>query len=404
MESQALALQRDSYVQQDFPIEEYRSRAERARSLMNTFGFDALMVTGDFCSAHNYRYLSGHLPRDFQANSARPHILVLPKEGEPIIVAYCLTERDAQVSSWVKDVRSYTQPFTFELVRNAIKDLGRDRAKIGAELGVEQRMAMPFREFHKLEREFPDLRFEDASELLWSMRMVKSPKEIECIAKADEINGKALEYCFNELHEGDTEIDAAKKVCSYMINAGAYRPPHDQVTVNSGPEWRTGFIAPKNKPLAKGDVVFIDSGCTINGYWGEFNRMATVGAPSERQKKNQEMIMKIVQGSLKYIKAGVKSSEVMKQFVNKYKEFGLDPPGYYLKYPFMHLAHEIGLESSEPMLIRMDSDIELKAGMVFSVEAYYKDVENYGSEEDIVVTEDGCRVLSKMDEGLYVIH
>ena len=394
----------DSYVQQDFPLDEYRSRSERAMELMKVYGFDALMISGDFCSAHNYRYFSGHLPRDFQANTSRPHLLFLPKQGnEPILITYSLTERDAQLTSWVKDVRSYTQPFSCEIVCEAIRDMGLQSAKIGAELGLDSKLSMPYREFFKLQREFPGIHFEDASELIWSMRMIKSQREIECIAKADEVNGKALEYCFNELREGDTEIDAAKKICTFMINAGAYRPPHDQVTVNSGPEWRPGFLAPKNKPLKRGDVVFIDSGCVINGYWGEFNRMATVGTPSERQRRNQEMIMRIVQRSLKHIRPGVKSSDVMKLFVQEYKELGLDPPSYYLKYPFMHLAHEIGLESSEPMLIRMDNDMELKQGMVFSVEAYYKDIENYGSEEDIVVTEDGCKVLSKMDEGLFVI-
>ena len=393
-----------TYVQHDFPLTEYKSRSERARDLMKTYEFDALMVTGDFCSAHNYRYFSGHLPRDFQANTSRPHILLLPTKGqEPILIAYTLTERDAQLTSWVKDVRSYTQPFSYEIVLDAIRDLGLQSARIGAELGLDSKISMPYKEFFKLQKEFPDLHFEDASDLFWNMRMVKSQSEIDCIAKADEINGKALEYCFNELREGDTEIEAAKKICTFMINAGAYRPPHDQVTVNSGPEWRPGFLAPKDKPLKRGDVVFIDSGCVINGYWGEFNRMATVGSPSDRQRRNQEMIMKIVQRSLKHVRPGVKSSEIMKRFTQEYREFGLEPPSYYLKYPFMHLAHEIGLESSEPMLIRMDNDMELKQGMVFSVEAYYKDIENYGSEEDIVVTEDGCEVLSKMDEGLFVI-
>jgi Xaa-Pro aminopeptidase len=42
--------------------------------------------------------------------------------------------------------------------------------------------------------------------------------------------------------------------------------------------------------------------------------------------------------------------------------------------------------------------------MVFSVEAYLRDDGvTYGSEEDVVITEGGCEILSETDEGLYII-
>jgi Xaa-Pro aminopeptidase len=42
--------------------------------------------------------------------------------------------------------------------------------------------------------------------------------------------------------------------------------------------------------------------------------------------------------------------------------------------------------------------------MVLSCEAYLRaDSMTYGSEEDVVITEDGCRVLSDRDPGLFVL-
>ncbi|MBI4257576.1 MAG: aminopeptidase P family protein [Thaumarchaeota archaeon] len=395
---------KDHFVQRDFPAEEYQAHSKRAIELMEEMGLDALMVTGDFTSSLNYRYLSGHLPRDYQSNFSRPHVMILPKNGEPILIVYVLTERDAQLASWVKDIRSYTQPFSFETVRQALLDLGLQKSKIGVELGVEHRMAVPYGEFDKLRKAFPEGSFDDAADLLWSMRMIKSPREIQCIQKADEINIGALEYCFSQLREGDTEIDAAKHILNHMVEHGAYRPPVAQIIVNSGPEWRTGFFPPKEKTLKKGDLIFIDSGCIINGYWGEFNRMASVGPASDRQKRNHKSILTIIQNTIREgIKPGVKSSDLMKFFISQYKNMGLDPPSYYGEYPFMHLCHGVGLQGSEPPFIRIDSELELKAGMVLSVEAYHKDQEVYGSEEDILITENGCKVLSRMDEELYTI-
>lgn len=330
--------------------------------------------------------------------------MILPRDGDPVLIAYVLTERDAQLASWVKDVRAYTQPFSFEIVKKAIQDMGLQTARIGAELGVEHRMAMPYGEFDKLRKAFPQTKFEDAADLLWSMRMIKSPREVECVKKADEINIGALEYCFSQLHEGDTEIDAAKHILTYMVEHGAYRPPVAQVIVNSGPEWRTGFLAPKEKTLKKGDIVFIDSGCIINGYWGEFNRMASVGPASDRQKRNHKTILAIMQTTIREaIKPGVKCSDLMRFFVKQYRDRGIEPPSYYESYPFMHLCHGVGLQGSEPPFIRIDNETRLEPGMVLSVEAYLKDQEVYGSEEDVLITEDGCKVMSRMDEKLYAI-
>ncbi len=61
----------------EFPVGEYQQRVKRARALMAESNLDALMVSGDYLYSANYRYLTGHLPRDFQSNTARPHILLL---------------------------------------------------------------------------------------------------------------------------------------------------------------------------------------------------------------------------------------------------------------------------------------------------------------------------------------
>jgi Xaa-Pro aminopeptidase len=92
--------------------------------------------------------------------------------------------------------------------------------------------------------------------------------------------------------------------------------------------------------------------------------------------------------------------------VKLYNEQGLDESQYrnYIGPPFMHLCHGIGLNGSEPPFVRMDSDDPLEIGMVMSLEAYLRDDGvTYGSEEDVVVTEEGCEVLSDIDTGLYIM-
>jgi Xaa-Pro aminopeptidase len=73
----------------------------------------------------------------------------------------------------------------------------------------------------------------------------------------------------------------------------------------------------------------------------------------------------------------------------------------YVGPPFFHLCHGIGLTSSEPPFVRMDSTARLQPGMVLSVEAYIREIGvTFGSEEDVIITEDGCSVFSATDPGL----
>lgn len=393
----------------DFSRQEYEGRVHRAGELMRRDGLDGLMVTGDFTAAPNYRYLSGHSPRDFQANFARPHIMLLTADGRAALVVYNVTAENAADTSWVTDIRQYIQPFQVDEVIQACQDLGLSRGRIGAELGLEQRLMMPVGEYQRLTAALPAATFVDASDLLWDLRMIKSPAEVECIRQADVINHKALKAALENMRPGMTEADVFRTVAAVMIAEGADRPPFSQILSTSSPKFRKGghrsrFLGPSTEPLQPGDLVFVDSGCVISGYWGEFNRMGVVGKPSARQLKTHQIIREIVQRSIaEAFKPGNTHRQVIEHMAGLYRAHGLAEDQYhrYIAHPFAHLGHGIGLSSSEPPLTRYDNADVLLPGMTISVEAYLKDEIVYGSEEDILITETGAEILSQIDVGLY---
>ena len=77
-----------------FSPQELARRVRRAQDLMAAEKQDAIMVTGDFSAAMNDYYLSGHLPRDYQSNFSRPHIMILKQNGRP---AYSFTTSTARM-------------------------------------------------------------------------------------------------------------------------------------------------------------------------------------------------------------------------------------------------------------------------------------------------------------------
>jgi Xaa-Pro dipeptidase len=315
--------------------------------------------------------------------------------------------------SAVEDIEPYAPPFRGQGLAQALAGRALDTGRVGAELGVDQRLCMPVLEFRVLEASLPGATFVDATDLLWRLRMKKSSSEVAYITEAGRINNAALHRSFDRIRAGHSEADVARIVGAEIVEAGAYRPPYGQIIVMSQSKsrelgHRSRMLGPlEEHTLSPGDLLFIDSGAVVAGYWGEFNRMAVVGEPSRRQRRHHDAIREVVARSVEEaLKPGESFRSVIETMTGFYRDLGYDEDDFaeYVRPPFMHLCHGIGLASSEPPFVRLDSAEELEPGMVLSCEAYLRDEEmTYGSEEDVVITEDGCEVLSDRDPGLFVL-
>ena len=396
-----------------FSPQEFELRVSRAQEMMEKEKLDAIIVSGDFSAGMNYYYLSGHLPRDYQSNFSRPHIMVLKQDGQASLLVYNVNRENAADMSWVKDIKIYGPPFGYEALEGVLTDLQVHRGTIGMELGFDQRLWFPVLEFLKLRESMSDATFVDAADILWRLRMIKSNEEIDLIRRAGRINGRALRRAFSELKEGDTEHDVARLVCQFMIAEGANRPPHTQFLVVTEQKakskgHRARMLGPSNDQLREGELLFVDSGAVVDGYWGEFNRMAVVGEASERKVENHKKIRTIVRRSIEEaFKPGNSYRSVIEHMVTIYQDLDLEEAQYasYTKPPFFHLAHGVGLNGSEPPFVRMDDESPLEVGMVVDVEAYLTDDGmTYGSEENVLITEKGSEILSYPDQGLYTIY
>lgn len=396
-----------------FDDEELRARAGRARTLMDAQGIDVLLATGDFSAGLNYYYFSGHQPRDYQLNYSRPHVMVLPRDGEPFLYVYNVNEQNARDLSWVHDVVPYNPPFAGAGLAELLVRRGYGGARIGAELGTDQRVAMPVREYQALLEGLAQAQFVDAGPLIWQLRMVKSDAELAYIRDADRINGEAHRLAFERIKPGDSEVDVARVYGMAMIECGAVRPPYGQILIVSEAKSRAiGHRSRMMGPLpeyrlGEGDLLFVDSGVVVEGYWGEFNRMGVVGDPAASKVRHHDAIRQIIRRAIdEALVPGRSYRAIMEQMV----DFALDL-GYtrehlaqYVGPPYFHLCHGIGLTSSEPPFVRMDSEDPLQPGMVLSVEAYIREDDvTFGSEEDVIITETGCDVFSDTDAGLFRI-
>jgi len=381
----------------DFPKEEYISRYRRTRELMLERGLDALMVTGDLTQCTNYRYLSGHLIRGGKnTNSARPNIIVLPAESDPVLIVWDWIRSEAETTSWVKDIETWTMPFSFKAVEHVLQYKGLADAKIGAELGLDTRMMMPFEEFDKLRRGLPRARFVDASDIIWKLRMKKSEAEIERLKKACEIHGRALAKLFDTVREGMTEASLTTKLFGYMIEEGADKTGRiGAVTIKTGKEWPDSIMYDRpERVLKKGDLVWVDGGSWFKGYMCDIARVGVLGEPSSSQKRRHDLVEKFAEMTINVIRPGMKASDITKAALDAFRSLKIDSTNVAFFSPptLRHIAHGIGLETIEHPYMRMDNNMIIVPGMTLAIEI--TKLAMYHIEQNIVVTEDGCDLLS----------
>ncbi len=382
-------------------MNEFKSRWKRASELMGKRGVDALFIADGL----NFMYLGGAFG---DSSRSRPTIIILPRDKDPVIMVHEFLETASQRQTWVKDLRTYSSLLgaPIVLVKDVIRELKLTTGRIGAELGAMQRLGVSFDDFIRLKKELSAVEFVDANDILWELRMVKSSYEIECHRKAVEISCKAIERCFNIVREGMTDAKAVKKLIQEQITLGGEKT---FVNVNSGPyNYDSGCDIPGNHVLKRGDLLWYDFGCTHKGRWSDLSGGIVIGnVPSVKQRRMQKKITSITRAIVEAVKPGIKAYDLSRIADRKFEKAGLtdmwgrgDCAG-----PSSNKAgrigHGVGMLITEPPHIAKYDDTELRSGMIITVEpGIVTEYGHFHAEEDVLVTEEGHEVLSKIPREL----
>jgi Xaa-Pro aminopeptidase len=368
---------------------EHSQRLELLRGMMRERGMQAVLLgTGS-----NLAYFTGY---PSPARSVpRPFFVLLPLTGDPVFFTHTGHAAEVKRFSWISDVRVYEElaHVPVESIKDALAQKDLLHAAIGMELGAEQAFDYSYLEFFRLRAALPGVNIADAAPLLWALRMVKSPWEISCIRKACEITAEAYEAAFGSARGGMPERHVYLLMKDHLVQ-------HSDGTVflaitSGSGNYDLVTKPPENRPLLPGDLVWMDAGCTVNGYWSDYSRAGTVGTPSDEQCYAQDAIHRITTEAVARVRPGVRASSVWEFCLRQ-----LDALGFAITSSITQLAarvgHGLGLEMTEPPHLGPHDKTVLKAGMVITIEPGV--ATSYGTfhvEENILITEDGAEVLSR---------
>lgn len=391
----------------DFPRDEYEARWQRSRRAMKDRGIDALLLTNQ----ENLRYFAGFN----QGAWCCKHfyfLMILPRD-ESILPTLIFANgfQHLAKSSWVEEVHYWKWPKEFymshetnavPLLVEVMKEKKLFDGVIGMELGANMHPGIGSSHFDQMRQALPKARIVDATDTIWKVRSIKSPREIVRLRRACEISCKGVRAAFEKLRPGVTEREVARIMRAVMHEEGATEA--GLVCVYAGPRLMWADSTPSDYVLEKGDIVQFDGGCIYEGYWADFKRMASIGKPRPEQRNFFDLAKQGLEAALASMKPGALSRNVFDAAteVNNragYTEFSK----WCLENGWRAIGHSIGLNIHEHPGLSFGNPQPLEVNMAFAVEPFitgggkypfWEAREKYGLEDNVVVIANGIEVLT----------
>lgn len=382
----------------DFAIDEYAARIKKTQQLLEEKGLDFLLIS----QPENLIYLTGYRTILYQSKF-RPFLAVIPKSGDPVLILPVLEKGVGEKTSFYDDIRTWGNipgvagPDPIAVAKDVVMEKKLENGRAGIELGMGQRLGMTFDQFNELKKAVPKVKFEDCSSVMWNVRMVKSPKEIEYIREACRITDVACEKAIEASAAGVSEVEIQRVLGQTMMEEGADVPGF--LVVASGGD-RYNMINPyaTRRKLEKGDMVNLDIGAIYKGYWSDLTRGYFIGKATDRQKAFYEAALKINQAAIEAVKPGIPASAVDKAAENMIDKLG------YREYMLHRTGHSLGLEVHELPSIAPGDETQLVPGVICTIEPgiYDFNIGAFRIEDTIVVTEAGYEYLTHSPRELQI--
>jgi Xaa-Pro dipeptidase len=229
------------------------------------------------------------------------------------------------------------------------------------------------------------------------LRLIKSEDEITRLARAAAITDAAGDEVFARLRAGQTEVEVALTIGSVIGARGGVLS--FGTLVQSGPNSARPHSQPSNRKLSAGDFVLLDFGAAFEGYKADTTRMALVGEPSLRHREIYDLVLAAHDAAIAAVRPGVTTGDV------DAAARGVIEAGGHGEHFFHRVGHGLGLEAHEAPSLDPGSQTVVEVGMVFTIEPgiYIPGFGGVRIEDDVVVVDGGCRVLTEADWSLRVI-
>lgn len=223
------------------------------------------------------------------------------------------------------------------------------------------------------------------------LRECKDASEVAAIEQAVEIAQTAFSKLKTRIRVGMTESEIAAELDYHMVRLGAQEPGFPTIVAvdanSSLPHARPG-----SRKVRDGSAILIDWGARVGGYCSDLTRMLYIRRIPPRFRRMHDAVLAAQQAAISAIVPGAVLGEIYGAGRGRLAEAGMAEQ-------FTHgLGHGLGLEVHEPPRLGPKIRDKCRTGMVVTVEpgVYFPGVGGVRIEDDVLVTDTGCRVLSNL--------
>jgi Xaa-Pro dipeptidase len=340
-----------------FPPEELQTRLEKVRGILQERQLDACVVT----SPENIFYLTGLDHFGYFA----PHILIVPKDHEMRLVVRQMEQ--VAVHAMLKNAKfvgylDHEHPA--DHVIREIKEMGIAKGKLAME---KRTMFAPLENSLKIYEGLAEAVWEDFSDEIDKVRMVKSPFEMDYIRRAGKISTEMMKAAAATFGPGVGEHEIAAEINKAMCLAGG-DPPGFWPFVRSTPTMGMEHVTWNRRKLENGDKLFIEMSGAVKHYHAPMGRLFFLGDPPPGTMEMSKVCIDAFNAVIGTLKDGVRAADVYEQWQNVVDDAGLS---HYTRH---HCGYMVGIGfppgwvgGSMVVGLRRYSDLVLKEGMVFHI-------------------------------------
>lgn len=242
---------------------------------------------------------------------------------------------------------------------------------------------------NKLKKCYPSFKMKDVVPFIDEMRLIKTPQEIEILRLNGKISAEAIRQAMCATKPGAYEYELEAVAMNVILKNGANGPAYPPI-VGSGANSCILHYNKNRRQMEAGDLVLMDFGADLDHLCMDITRTWPVsGTFTPEQRELYRVVLEVQKACIAVYRPGITAREVRKHVAKVMKKKGIDTRG--LQGGMHHYVgmavHDVG-----------PKDIPLREGMVFTIEPglYYPE-KNLGIriEDTILITKDGCEVLSK---------
>lgn len=274
-------------------------------------------------------------------------------------------------------------------------------AKQVAEIGINQLWFeagnVTYATFEKWQERFAGVQLKGAPEVISTLRMVKTPDEIDRIRRACGVADACFEHVIRMIQPGVSEWDICLDIEFYIRRSGfdlAFEP-----IVVSGERSARPHGRASEKKLEIGDFVTMDFGARVDGYNSDITRTVVVGKANDRHHEIYGQVLKAQLSALEMMKPGVRAADVDAKARQVFDEIEM------AKYFGHGLGHGLGSVVHDTGRMSPTSQDVLEIGQVWTVEPglYVPGFGGVRIEDDVVITASGIENFTKVSKDLLVL-